>query len=45
VISANGHAAVKLSDNPTKAMGPPAEIARYKRIFEVGAQEARPALV
>jgi nicotinate phosphoribosyltransferase len=45
VISANGHPAVKLSDNPTKAMGPPAEIARYKRIFEVGAQEARPALV
>ena len=42
---ANGRPAVKLSDNPTKAMGPPDEIARYKKTFEVGAQEARPALV
>ncbi|MFG1398032.1 nicotinate phosphoribosyltransferase [Roseixanthobacter pseudopolyaromaticivorans] len=45
VISANGHAAVKLSDNPTKAMGPPAEIERYRRLFGVEHQIARPATV
>ncbi|MFH1557052.1 MAG: nicotinate phosphoribosyltransferase [Pseudomonadota bacterium] len=45
VISANGLPAVKLSDNPTKAMGPPAEIERYRRLFEVGHQVARPAMV
>jgi len=38
-ISANGKATVKLSDNPNKAMGPAAEIARYKRVFGVGEQE------
>lgn len=37
-VSANGHPTVKLSDNPNKAMGPAAEIARYKRVFGVGAQ-------
>ncbi len=39
-ISANGRPTVKLSDNPNKAMGPAEEIARYKRVFGVGAQEA-----
>ena len=38
-VSANGRATVKLSDNPEKAMGPKAEIARYKRVFGVGEQE------
>ncbi|TDE37546.1 nicotinate phosphoribosyltransferase [Antarcticimicrobium sediminis] len=38
-VSANGKPTVKLSDNPEKAMGPEAEIERYKRIFEVGEQE------
>ncbi|MCR8724598.1 nicotinate phosphoribosyltransferase [Frigidibacter sp. ROC022] len=38
-ISANGRPTVKLSDNPAKAMGPAEEIARYKRVFGVGAQE------
>lgn len=33
VISANGRPAVKLSDNPNKAMGNPSEIARYLRVF------------
>ena len=33
VTSANGRPAVKLSDNPQKATGDPAEIARYLRIF------------
>ena len=38
-ISANGSPTVKLSDNPNKAMGPAAEIERYKRVFGVGEQE------
>jgi len=33
VVEANGRPAVKLSDNPEKATGDPAEIARYLRIF------------
>ncbi|MEM9717559.1 MAG: nicotinate phosphoribosyltransferase, partial [Pseudomonadota bacterium] len=37
-VSANGKPTVKLSDNPRKAMGPAAEIARYKRVFGVGDQ-------
>jgi len=37
-VRANGHPTVKLSDNPRKAMGPEAEIARYKRVFGVGEQ-------
>lgn len=38
-VSANGRPTVKLSDNPEKAMGPADEVARYKRVFGVGAQE------
>ena len=38
-VSANGRPTVKLSDNPQKAMGPAAEIARYKRVFGVGRQD------
>jgi nicotinate phosphoribosyltransferase len=45
VISADGRPTVKLSDNPTKAMGPREEVERYKRVFEVGVQEAVPVLV
>ena len=45
VLSANGRPAVKLSDNPTKAVGPEAEIARYRRVFRVGVQAAAPVLV
>ncbi len=37
-ISADGKPTVKLSDNPRKAMGPKAEIERYKRVFGVGDQ-------
>jgi len=33
VTEANGRPAVKLSDNPRKATGTPAEIARYLRVF------------
>jgi nicotinate phosphoribosyltransferase len=44
-VSANGRPTVKLSDNPGKALGPAEEVARYKRVFEVGAQQAQPVLV
>ena len=45
VISADGRPAVKISDNPTKAIGPKPEIERYKRVFKVGVQTAQPVLV
>ena len=38
-VSANGRPTVKLSDNPRKAMGPTAEIDRYKRVFGIGEQQ------
>lgn len=44
-ISANGRPTVKLSDNPSKAMGPADEIARYKRVFGVGEQQASEVFV
>jgi nicotinate phosphoribosyltransferase len=45
VLSVDGRPAVKLSDNPSKALGPAAEIERYRRIFHVGAQDRVPLLV
>ncbi len=44
-VSANGRPTVKLSDNPAKALGPADEVARYKRVFGVGAQVEEPVLV
>ena len=44
-VSANGSPTVKLSDNPNKAMGPPDEIERYKRVFDVGEQTAMEVIV
>ncbi len=44
-IRADGHPTVKLSDNPNKAMGPKDEVARYMRVFEVGAQVASEVVV
>jgi nicotinate phosphoribosyltransferase len=44
-VSANGRPTVKLSDNPNKAMGPADQIARYKRVFGVGAQTASEVVV
>ncbi|TRW98662.1 nicotinate phosphoribosyltransferase [Paracoccus sp. M683] len=44
-VAAEGRPTVKLSDNPAKAMGPAAEIQRYKRVFGVGQQQARDVLV
>ena len=38
--SVNGRATVKLSDNPNKATGPVSEIERYRRVFQIGDQEA-----
>ncbi|MEZ5854415.1 MAG: nicotinate phosphoribosyltransferase [Hyphomicrobiaceae bacterium] len=45
VLSVEGRAAVKLSDNPTKAVGPPEEIERYRRVFGVGHQQVQPVVV
>ena len=45
VIEANGRPAVKLSDNPAKATGEPAEIARYLRVFGEADRETAPVLV
>lgn len=45
VVSVDGRPAVKLSDNPTKAMGPPDAIERYRRVFAVGEQASRPVVV
>jgi nicotinate phosphoribosyltransferase len=44
-VAANGRPTVKLSDNPNKAMGPEDEIARYRRVFGTGAQQADPVIV
>ena len=44
-VSANGRPTVKLSDNPAKAVGPPDQVERYKRVFGVGVQKAEPVLV
>ena len=38
-VAADGRPTVKLSDNPNKAMGPDAQIDRYKRVFGVGKQK------
>ncbi|MDF1619843.1 nicotinate phosphoribosyltransferase [Pseudothioclava nitratireducens] len=44
-VAANGRPTVKLSDNPQKAMGPAEEIARYKRVFDIGAQQTMDVIV
>ena len=44
-VTANGRPTVKLSDNPGKAIGPAAEIERYKRVFHVGRQVAQKVVV
>jgi len=33
VHEVEGHPAIKLSDNYAKALGPPSEINRYRRVF------------
>lgn len=44
-VSANGRPTVKLSDNPYKAMGPADQVERYRRVFGVGQQHAKPLVV
>lgn len=41
VYEANGRPAVKLSDNPTKATGPKAEVERYLRVFGTEGMDMR----
>jgi nicotinate phosphoribosyltransferase len=45
VSEANGRPAVKLSDNPTKATGKPAEIARYLEVFGADGRVELPVAV
>ena len=45
VITANGRPTVKISDNPSKAIGPADQIARYRRVFAVADGPAMPVLV
>src|SRR3954462_15605217 len=44
-VSANGRPTVKLSDNPTRAMGPREEVERYMRLFGMKASAPQPVLV
>jgi nicotinate phosphoribosyltransferase len=45
VISADGRPTVKLSDNPSKAMGPRGEVERYRRLFGAVERAPQPVLV
>lgn len=45
VVSADGNPAVKLSDNPAKATGDPAEVSRYLRIFGSDGRATVPVFV
>ncbi|NLH83555.1 MAG: nicotinate phosphoribosyltransferase [Phyllobacteriaceae bacterium] len=45
VVSAEGRPAVKLSDNPEKAMGPADEVARYLRVFGAEGFDRMPVVV
>jgi len=45
VVSANGRPAIKLSDNPEKATGDPAEIARYLGVFGNADRDVQPVTV
>ncbi len=45
ITEAEGRPAVKLSDNPMKAIGDPQEVARYLRLFGSVGRVAQPVLV
>ena len=45
VSSADGRPAVKLSDNPEKATGDPAEVRRYLKVFGAVGLQPRPVMV
>lgn len=44
-VSANGRPTVKLSDNPNKALGPPALVEHYRQVFGTEAGEVQPVVV
>ncbi|MDO5621253.1 MAG: nicotinate phosphoribosyltransferase [Paracoccus sp. (in: a-proteobacteria)] len=44
-VEADGRPTVKLSDNPGKAMGPADQVERYKRLFNMGEQQAQAVIV
>jgi nicotinate phosphoribosyltransferase len=45
VSEANGRPALKLSDNPNKAMGDPGEVARYLRVFGTEGRVEQPVSI
>ena len=45
VTEADGHPAVKLSDNPNKVLGLPEAVERYRRVFGRAGMAATPVLV
>jgi nicotinate phosphoribosyltransferase len=45
LTAADGHPAVKLSDNHNKAIGPPPEVERYRRVFGTAGLGEAPTLV
>jgi nicotinate phosphoribosyltransferase len=45
VVEADGMPAVKLSDNPNKALGAPEEVERYRRLFGVSGMSKQPVEV
>jgi nicotinate phosphoribosyltransferase len=45
VVEADGRPAVKLSDNPNKALGPADEVERYRRLFGVNGMSKQPVEV
>jgi len=45
LVEANGHPAVKLSDNYRKATGPADEVERYRRVFGAAGMAEAPTLV
>ena len=45
VVDADGRPTVKLSDNPNKALGPPMEVERHRRVFGEAGMAAQPVLV
>ena len=45
VVEADGRPAVKLSDNPNQALGPPDEVERYRRVFGTVGMKTEPLTV
>ncbi len=45
VAEADGRPAVKLSDNPNKALGPRDEVERYRRVFGMAGMSKQPVVI